>query len=460
MNNPSEINRRDFMGKSAAAIAGSVVMSKTALSYSRIVGANDRISLGHIGIGSRGRDLDLIASKLKSSHNVEMTAVCDLWKVNREKAAATNAGYHGRTPRAVQHPQELLEMKDVDGVLISTPEHTHSPILKLAAEARKDAYVEKPMGNVLSEAKAARDAVLQANTIVQVGTQHRSEPYPQEAYKVVRSGALGDISKVEIEWNYHGPRWRGRPEVKQIREEDTDWNAWLMTKPPRPFDPQRYFEFRLYKEFSSGIPDQWMSHAIDLVHWMMDDHFPVSAVSHGGVFAWHDGRENADTFQTLLEYPKGFLVSYSTSFGNDAPSFTRFMGKKATLFNIGGEGSPRYQVVQEKGTHEDDADIDRKRESRYISLPGEKGLPPMGIDDLTLEHMGNWFDCMRSRTQPHATVHDGFAHSVACMMTTQAYWTGRKMYWDAKSESFSDERPQAAALEPVEHPVAPVPTLS
>lgn len=444
----SEVNRREFIGKSAAAIAGSVVVSSTALSYARIVGANDRISLGHIGIGSRGRDLDLIASRLRSSHNVEMTTVCDLWKVNREKAAATNNGYYGRAPRAVQHPQELLEMKDVDGVLISTPEHTHSPILKLVAEAGKDAYVEKPMGNVLAEAKAARDAVLQANTVVQCGTQHRSEPYPQEAYKVVRSGALGDISKVEIEWNYHGPRWRGRPEVKQIREEDTDWNAWLMTKPARPFDPQRYFEFRLYKEFSSGIPDQWMSHAIDLVHWMMDDHFPVSVVSHGGVFAWHDGRENADTFETLLEYPKGFLVSYTTSFGNDAPSFTRFMGKKATLFNIGGEGSPRYQVVEEKGTHEDDSDIDRKRASRYLLLPGEKGLPPMGIDDLTLEHMGNWFDCMRSRTQPHATVHDGFAHSVACMMATEAYWTGRKIYWDAKSESFSDERPQTAGFAP------------
>ena len=92
---------------------------------------------------------------------------------------------------------------------------------------------------------------------------------------MARSGALGDVSKVEVVWNYHGPRWRGRPEVKQIREQDTDWSKWLMTKPARPFDPQLYFEFRLYKEFSSGIPDQWMSHAIDLVHWFMDDNFPT-----------------------------------------------------------------------------------------------------------------------------------------------------------------------------------------
>src|SRR6202140_2939999 len=207
MRESSHINRRAFIGKSAAVIAGSVVLPGTPLSYGRIAGANERISLGHIGIGSRGGDLDLIASKLKESHRVEMIAVCDLWKVNREKAAATNAGYYGRAPRAVQHVEELLAMKDVDAVLISTPEHSHSPILKVAAEGGKNAFVEKPMGNVLAEVKAARDAVIQAKTIVQVGTQHRSEPYQQAAHDVVRSGTLGDISKVEVVWNYHGPRW-------------------------------------------------------------------------------------------------------------------------------------------------------------------------------------------------------------------------------------------------------------
>src|SRR5206468_4239289 len=409
---------------------------------------------------NRGTELDGIAAKLRTSHNVEMTAVCDLWRMRREKAAAANEKYYGRAPRAFQHLEDVLALKDVDAVIISTPEHSHSPILKMAAEAGKDAYVEKPMGNVLAEAKAARDAVKQHKRIVQVGTQHRSEPYPRTAHDLVQTGVLGDVSKVEIVWNYHGPRWRGRPEAKQVREQDTDWRKWLMTKPYRPFDRQVYCEFRLYKEFSSGIPDQWMSHATDLVHWFMNDNFPRSAVAHGGIFAWRDGRENPDTFQALLEYPKGFLVRYSTSFGNDAPSFTRFMGKKATLFNLGGEGSPRYQVVEEKGTHEDDADVDRKRASRYLLLPGEKGLPPMGIDDLTLEHMGNWFDCMRSRQQPHATVHDGFAHSVACMMATEAYWSGKKIYWDGKSETFSDERPQAATLRPAGQPGAAVPTLS
>jgi hypothetical protein len=117
------------------------------------------------------------------------------------------------------------------------------------------------------------------------------------------------------------------------------------------------------------------------------------------------------------------------------------MGKKASLFNDGGEGSPRYRMVEEKGTHEDDADIDQKRASQFVLLPGETELPPLGIDDLTTEHMANWFECMRSRQQPHATVHNGFAHSVACIMAAQSYWSGKKVFWDAKTETISERMP-------------------
>ena len=438
------IGRRAFLGKSGR-LAGGAALATTALSYGRILGANDRISLGHIGIGNRGRELAQIAGTLKSSHNVEMTAVADLWKVNRERASSEYTTHFGRAPRPFAQIEDLLALKDVDAVLISTPEHSHSPILKMAVEAGKDAYVEKPMGNVLEDVKAARAAVLEHKRIVQVGTQHRSEPYPRAARELVRTGALGEVSKVEVEWNYHGPRWRGREEVAQIREADTDWKKWLMNKPYRPFDPRLYFEFRLYKDFSSGIPDQWMSHGIDLVHWFMDERFPRSVVAHGGVFAWRDGRENPDTFEALLEYPKGFLVSYSTSFGNDAPGFSRYMGKKATLLNIGGEGSPRYQLVEEKGNHESNADIDAQRAAKYVLLPGETKIPPMSIDDLSTEHMANWFECMRSRTPPHCTVEEGYGHSVACIMAAQSYWSGQRLYWDAAKEAIVERAPAQVA---------------
>ena len=439
----SKINRREFLQKGAVVAAGSAALSGTALSYSRIAGANDRISLGHIGVGNRGSELDGIVAPLKDQKNVEMTAICDLWTHNVERAVAANQKYYGKAPRAFRNPQELLASKDVDAVVISTPEHSHSPLLKLTAEAGKDGYVEKPMGNVLEEAKAARDAVLARNLIVQVGTQHRSEPYQMATRDLIRSKVLGDVTKYEIVWNYHGPRWRGRPEVKMIREQDTDWGAWLMTKKSRPFDPQLYFEFRLYKEFSSGIPDQWMSHGMDLVHYFLDETYPESVVANGGVFAWHDGRENADTFQALYTYSPGLLVSYATSFGNDAPSFTRIMGKNATLMNQGGEGSPRWQIVEEKGNHEDDPTVDSRRAAKNVQLSGENSLPPTFIGDEDPSHMINWFDCLRSRKQPNATVKHGFAHSVACMMATQAYWSGNKIYWDAKTETILDHAPRA-----------------
>jgi len=332
--------------------------------------------------------------------------------------------------------EELLALKDVDAVLLSTADFQHATHLKLVAEAGKDCYCEKPMANNLDEAKAARDAVLKRNLVVQVGTQHRSEPYQIAARDMIKSGALGEVSKVEIVWNYHGPRWRGRPEVNQIREQDTDWRRWLLTKPYRPFDPRMYFEFRLYKDFSSGIPDQWMSHGIDLVHYFLDDPFPRSVVAHGGIFAWKDGRENPDTFQALLEYPKGFLVSYSTSFGNDSDSFTRVMGKAATLINIGGEGSPRWKCVEEKGTHEDDPDV--KRVEKYVTLPGDESVPPTFISDNDLSHMTNWFECLRSRKRPNATVLHGLAHSVAVIMAARSYREGKKLYWDPKTESILD----------------------
>jgi predicted dehydrogenase len=439
--------------------AGAAVIGASALSYGRIIGANDRISLGHIGAGRRGRELASVVAGLKHAHNVEMTAVCDLWSVNRDRAAKTAEQVYGRAPRSFPYLEDLLALKDVDAVIVSTADFQHAPLLKLVAEAGKDAYCEKPMANVLQEAKAARDAVRSRNLVVQIGTQHRSEPYQIAAKQAIAGGALGDISKVEIVWNYHGPRWRGRSEVDQIREEDTDWKRWLLTKPYRPFDPRLYFEFRLYKEFSSGIPDQWMSHGIDLVHYFLEDPFPKSVVALGGVFAFQDGRENPDTFQALLEYPKGFMVSYSTSFGNDSDSFTRIMGKKATLINSGGEGSQRWKLVEEKGNHEDNPFVHRSQ--KKITVAGEDlrnvawsqrlltqavdktygGLP--FISDSNPAHMKNWFECLRSRDEPNATVEHGFAHSVAVIMAAQAQRDGKKLYWDPRNEQILEHPPEA-----------------
>jgi predicted dehydrogenase len=434
------ITRRTFLGQAATAVAGAT-MGTTALSYSRILGANDRISLAIVGVGRRGQSHLQIISQIKDSKNVEPTAVCDLWTVYREKAAATVEKTYGRAPRALKYVEDLLALKDVDGVTFATPEHQHAVQMKMAAEAGKHIYVEKSMANVLEEAKAARDAVLaRPNLIVQVGTQRRSEPYQINACNFLKTGACGEISKVEVVWNFHGPRWRGRAEIEHTREEDVDWGKFLLTKPFRPFDPQLYWEYRLYRDFSSGIPDGWWSHGTDLIHWFMDDYFPKSVVAQGGVFAWYDGRENPDTIQALLEYPKGFLVSISSCLGNDCDSFMRFMGKKGTLIDVGdNEGTPCWKWVEEKGNLEDTPAIIRAE--KWLTLPGEDRMPPAITTDEDPSHMMNWLDAMRAGKQPSAPVQAGFAHSVACIMTDLSYRQGKKLYWDAKNELIVDQPP-------------------
>ena len=433
------MDRRSFLRQTAGAVTGAAALATTARSYARIKGANDRLLLGHAGIGNRGRGLEYILGLLKDTQNVETAAVCDLWTVNRDRAVATATKYFGRAPRALANFEDLLAMKELDGVIISTPEHQHAPMLKQAAEAGKHIYVEKPMGNNLDEVKAARDAVVARRLIVQVGTQRRSEPYQIAAKAWHGTGIIGDMTKIEIVWNYHGPRWRGRPEVAQIREADTDWRRWLMTRPYRPFDPRLYFEYRLYSEFSSGIPDQWMSHGIDLAHWFMDDPLPTSVVANGGVFAWKDGRENPDTFQALLTYPKGVMVSYSTSFGNDAESTIRLMGKQGTMINYGTEGSPRWKWVEERGNYEETPDL--VRQEKWLSLPGDGGRGPIATPDEDPSHMTNWLESLRAGRQPSAPVEAGFAHSVACIMAARACRERRGLYWNPRSESILDHPP-------------------
>src|SRR5262245_7093974 len=201
-----KINRRSFINQATTLVVGAGAFSASASSYNRILGANDRISLGHIGVGRRGKELAWIVAKLKEK-NVEMTAVCDLWKINREEAAAQATKDYGRAPRAFQYMEELLALKDVDAVLFSTADFQHAMQRTHIADAWKACNREEPMAHGREEAKAASDAVLKHNRIAQIGTQQRSEPYQIAVRDCIKTGALGEVSKVEIVWNYHGPRW-------------------------------------------------------------------------------------------------------------------------------------------------------------------------------------------------------------------------------------------------------------
>jgi len=310
----------------------------------------------------------------------------------------------------------MLGDRDLDSVIIATPDHQHARMLKAAVEAGKDVYCEKPMANVLSEANDAVDAVRRTGRIVQLGTQRRSYPKYRAAARILQSGRIGEIIKVEQIFNDYIPyHWAQRPEALQaLKESDVDWKEFLYGKPYRPFDPRMYRSFRLFRDFSSGIIDQWMTHAIDAIHFLTGESYPMSAVAEGGTYAWKDYRENYDTIEASLKYGfkgKPFMVSYLVSLGSGAGTAARVLGTRGTMqfediFRVSGEGIKGPQA-----------------------LPSAEDIP----DDPAMHHMANWLDCVRRRdTKSLYAPADGagYGHSIACIMTTDALWAGRRMVFD------------------------------
>src|SRR5277367_184171 len=363
--------------------AGGFLMaaSMDARSYARILGANDRIRLGQLGCGDRSEGHVHMVQLASKQLPVETVAVCDLWSLARERRAAQVKKAFLQEPQSYQYSEDMLSRKDIDGAMIATGDHQHAKLCIEVVQAGKDCYVEKPFANVLAEAKEVRDVVKASKQIVQMGTQHRSQAYPLAVRDIIRSGKIGSIVQIEQEWNVNEERWRFvgvdtgiSPEMlqddkmewkswlygrrSQLREEDTDWKRWLLGKPDRPFDPHVYLEFRLYKDYSSGIFDQWMSHGSDLVHLWTDETYPESVVANGGVYAWKDGRENPDTCVAAVTYPKGFLYTYKSVFGNSYRSFSRIQGRDGTIANYGGEGASLFTVSKEGGRDEWGGSVD------------------------------------------------------------------------------------------------------
>ena len=463
------MDRRTFVQQSGAAF---LATGMSAQSYGRILGANDRVRVGIVGCGSRSQDYIDMAEIANKQSPVDIIAVCDLWSKARELRAAQAKKQLKQNPQQYQYLEQMLAHKDLDGVMIATGDFQHARLCVDVVQAGKDCYVEKPFANVLSEAKHARDVVKASKQVVQMGTQHRGQPYNIAVRDLIRSGRIGKVVNVEQEWNVNEERWRfvdvdtgisqemlmdkkmewkqwlhDRP--SQLREEDTDWKRWLLDKPYRPFDPHVYLEFRLYKDYSAGLFDQWLSHGCDLVHLWMDESYPVSVVSNGGVFAWPDERENPDTCITAITYPKGFLYTYRTTFGNSYRSFSRIQGRDGTIENHGGEGASLFVITDEGGREEYDGHAPLYKNVPLVAPFGDReevlrvpGAPPPdtdGPDDVAAPHLLNWMNAMRDRKEPSSTVDHGFSHSVVCIMAAQSYWSGKKLYWDPKNETITDQ---------------------
>ncbi len=435
-------NRRDFLKASSAAVAATAV-SWNARSYAAILGANDRVNVGVVGCGDRMKQ-SLIPAFLQYSKelNFQFVAVSDLWSRRREEGAAFIQQRSGNTIDAVRNNDELYARKDVDAVLIATADFQHAQHGIEAVNAGRDAYVEKPIADIMDDARNLLAAVKKSGKIVQVGTQRRSTPAYMKAAEYIQSGKFGDIVMVEMTWNVNQPgRWRRPDVVPLLKEQDTDWKRFLLNRPYEPFDARKYLEFRLFWPYSSGIPDQWLVHQIDTVHWFTGLPHPRSVVANGGIYLWKDGRTNWDTMTAVFDYgplddlSKGFQVQYSSRFTNSAG------GVKELYYSNGGMIDMDKQTVTPTGGLRDKEAAAMGLKENLLSSFSlvEKSEAAStdantGADPMTSANMRNWMECVRSRKTPNAPIEAGYNHSVALCMTIAAIQTGQKVTFDDKTQ--------------------------
>jgi predicted dehydrogenase len=439
---PQDKNRRDFLKMGSAAIAATAV-SWNATSYASIIGANDRVKVGVVGCGDRMKQALIPSFQQHAKEmNFEFVAVSDIWNRRREEGAAFIQKASGNQIVAVRNNDELYARKDVDAVLVATADFQHAQHGIEAVKAGRDAYVEKPTAHTMKDARAFLAAVKATGKIVQVGTQRRSTPSYQKAYEYIKSGKFGDIVMVEMTWNVNQPgRWRRPDVVPLLKEEDTDWNRYLLDLPHEPFDARKYLEFRLFWPYSSGIPDQWLVHQIDTVHWFSGYPHPRSVVANGGNYLWHDGRKNWDTMTAVFDYgpeddlTKGFQVQYSSRFTNSAG------GVKELYYSNAGMLDMDKQTVTPTGGLSARSAAEMKMQPNLLegfSLSKEvqetTTSANTGADNQTSANMRNWMECVRSRKTPNASIEAGYSHSVALCMNIAAIQTGQKVTFNDKTQ--------------------------
>ena len=449
---PAAVPRRDFLKHAAAGAAGLALaaapgagyaMSATAASYARIPGANARVRVGVVGFSDRFRQALLPAFQAHAKAlDFEIVALSDLWNRRRDEGVAEIRRVTGSAPRAFRNNDELYAARATDAVIISTADFQHAMHGVEAMRAGQDAYIEKPLANTLADAKAIREAVRTSGRVVQIGTQRRSSPKYQRANEYLRSGKFGDIVMAEMTWNVNQPgRWR-RPElVAQLRREDTDWRRFLGDRPQEPWDARKYLEYRLFWPYSSGIPDQWMVHQIDTVHWFTGLAHPRSVVANGGVYLWKDGRRNWDTATIVFDHgpaddpAKGFQVTYSSRMTNSAGETKEYYYSNGGMLNL-----DTGKVTPEGGLTAPMAKA-MGREAFLLpelSLTAAAGRAETaantGADPDTTANVRNWMECVRSRRTPNADIEAGYNHSLALVMTIAAMQTGRKVTFDERRQ--------------------------
>jgi predicted dehydrogenase len=419
-----EVNRRNFL-KTAALAAGPALISAR--------GANQKVNIGWIGVGTRGN------AAIEWLHNaapndVALTAVCDTYQGFIARAKTRVKTVWGNEPATYVDYRELLADRNVDAVFIMTPEHLHRDMAVAALQAGKHVYLEKPLAHTIEEGFEIVRAWEQSGKVVQVGTQNRSSSLYRKAKELIDQGMIGQVQYVRAFWYRNSlpndPAWRYVIPAEATAE-NTDWDRFLGSAPKRSWSPERYFQWRLYWDYSGGISTDLLVHQTDIVNFMLDKTVPRSCMASGGIYRWTgktDDREVPDTLSAIYEYDGNFHIDYSCYFGNERYGY--------------GE-----QVCGNEGTIEV-----MNRQDLYFTPEAFQGKPPASVKarqpihlngkndfnegDGAINHFRNFIQSVLGNEKPIAPPPVGQQAAISGHMATLSFKNQKKILWDETANTY------------------------
>jgi predicted dehydrogenase len=436
------VNRRHFLRDGTAA-------ALTAASYQKVMGANERVGLGFIGFGLIGKRHVL---DFRDLPDASVVALAEVHRGRLEEGASLGGSAVHKYPDF----RALLDDRDVDAVVVSTPDHWHGLMTMMACTAGKDVYVEKPLSLFVREGRWMADVAGRFKRVVQVGTQQRSGPHFQKARELIAEGRIGKVIQVRM-WFYRNimPGFGSPPDGPAPPE--LNYDMWLGPAPMRPYNPNRsIYHFRWFWDYSGGQMTNLAQHSLDIAHWYLGATAPHAVSSSGGRFALKDNGETPDVQEAQLEYD-GWIASWShreASRGAPPVRGLEFCGTQGSLL-VSRRG---FTLMADPRTPPEHA-VPRFGGAHPVGGPLTTGLADDGTSRAVAaeDHSGSEFDqfrrharafldCVRSRATPVSDLESGHRVATVCHLANLSLQLGRKLRWNAASETVVDDREAEAGL--------------
>jgi predicted dehydrogenase len=427
--------RRDFV-KTGVTAAGAAAIYHTNV-HARVLGSNDRVNIGCIGLGGRGsHDMQWAIDTGKKSQTAQVVAVCDVYRKRLNKAKEAS-----QAELATLDYREVIARKDIDAVIIATPDHWHAPIAIEAMKAGKDVYCEKPMTHTVEEAKKFYETARDTKRVVQIGSQTTSSDQWWKARKAIEDGMIGQLimsqgsyhrNSIEGEWNYKIDPNAG-PEAKG--DDYIDWKMWLGGAPKRDFDAARFFRFRKYWDYSGGIATDLFYHVVAPLNICWGEaQFPHKVMASGGIYVFKDGREVPDTFHLIAEFPKGHSLVLSSSMANSQHIPGLIRGHEGTIMMVP-QGQFEGKVDHITVTPENIVKkaFVEKWGKDAVELPAEKRE----------DHMENFLRCVKTREKTVLDALTAYKAMTTIGMAVQSYREGRALYFNEATQRVVDKPAEA-----------------